>query len=106
MISLKKLITLLILNNISPNRSLSLESAQISRSRLSSVLSSLSGKLTLSPEIIIPEPSDPTALLLQNDKITKLSESIRTKAKANAAFVSASTISSLQTFILEQEESR
>lgn len=108
MISLQKLIALIILNEIIPNisLSLSLESAQISRSRLSSVFSSLSGKLTLSPEIIIPEPTDPTALLLQNDKITKLSESIRTKAKANAAFVSASTISSLETFTLEQEESR
>jgi len=106
------IITIIIINEkirscISLSQSSSSSSSnQMSRDRLSSVLSSLSGKLTLSPEIIIPEPTDPTALLLQNDKITKLSESIRTKAKANAAFVSASTITSLQSFILEQEESR
>lgn len=65
-------------------------------------LASMANKLTLSPEIIIPEPTDPTALLLQSTEITKLSHAIRTRAKANAAFISGS-INSVRIFCREQE---
>lgn len=79
--------------------------AQQSRSKLKEVLYSPSGKLTLSPEVIIPEPSDPTALLLQSSFITQLSNDMRSKAKANAMFLSGS-LSSLQQIANEQEEAR
>jgi hypothetical protein len=79
---------------------------QLTRSRLAEALSSPSGKLTLSPEIIIPEPVSPTAILLQNSAVTQLSESLRTKAKANTAFVSSTSTSSLRTFCVEQEQAR
>ena len=82
------------------------EAAQLTRSRLSEALSSPSGKLTLSPEIVIPEPASPTAILLQNSAVTQLSESLRTKAKANTAFLQTSSISSLKTFCNEQELAR
>eukprot|EP00542_Grammatophora_oceanica_P016636 CAMPEP_0194030980 /NCGR_PEP_ID=MMETSP0009_2-20130614/4276_1 /TAXON_ID=210454 /ORGANISM="Grammatophora oceanica, Strain CCMP 410" /LENGTH=342 /DNA_ID=CAMNT_0038671027 /DNA_START=161 /DNA_END=1189 /DNA_ORIENTATION=- len=65
----------------------------------------MAGKLTLSPEIVIPEPSDPTALLLQSTAVQSLSERIRTRAKANAAFVSGS-LGAVQTFAREQETVR
>jgi hypothetical protein len=65
----------------------------------------MANKLTLSPEIIIPEPTDPTALLLQSTEITKLSHAIRTKAKANAVFISGS-INSLRIFCREQETAK
>jgi len=81
------------------------EAAELSRSRLRESFSSMSGKLTLSPEIIIPEPSDPTALLLQSTQIKNLSEQLRTKAKANSLWMSGS-LSSLQQITSEQEEAR
>jgi len=68
-------------------------------------LKSLSGKLTLSPEIDIVEPRDPTALLLQRPAVNALSEQIRKVAKANAAWLSGTT-SEIQTFCEEQEEAR
>ena len=49
------------------------EQAQLTRGRLYEALRSPSGKLTYSPEIIIPEPSDPTALLLQGNEVKKIS---------------------------------
>jgi len=81
------------------------EAASASRARLQEALRSLSGKMTLCPEIIIPEPTDPTALLLQTTAITKLSTAIRTKAKANAACVTG-TLNSLRTFCSEQDTVR
>ena len=81
------------------------DKAQTARARLFEALSSPSGKLTLSPEIVIPEPTDPTAILLQASGITTLSEKIRTQAKANAALISGS-VTSLKTFCSEQEQSR
>lgn len=81
------------------------EKAQIARSRLVESLSSPSGKLTLNPEIVIPEPSDPTAILLQATGITSMSEKLRIQAKANTAWISGS-ITSLTTFCNEQEQSR
>lgn len=79
--------------------------AEILRSRLHQSLKSLSGKLTLSPEIDIIEPTDPTALLLQTPAVRKLSDQLRTTAKANAVWLSG-TVSEIKTFCEEQEESR
>jgi len=71
---------------------------------LSQAFSSPSGKLTISPELSVPEPSDPTALLLQNNVVQTLSERIR-NCKANAAFFRGS-VSALRTFTAEQEQAR
>lgn len=71
------------------------------RARLSQAFLSPSGKLTYSPELLLPEPTDPTAILLQANAIQTLSMSIRT-AKANAAFV-RSSLTALQTFCAEQQ---
>jgi len=90
---------------IFPVKSFSGEVALLKRSRLREALLSPSGKLTFSPEILIPEPIDPTAILLQKSQTEKLSESIRTKGKANAVFVSCS-LSSLRQLSNEQEEAR
>ena len=81
------------------------QDASLTRSRLSEALSSPSGKLTLSPELVIPEPANPTAILLQASQVKQLSETLRTKAKANCAFVS-SPPSGIKTFCNEQEEAR
>jgi hypothetical protein len=62
-------------------------STEMARAKLQQALSSPSKKLTISPEIIIPEPTDPTALLLQSTQITKMSQSLRMKAKANAVYI-------------------
>lgn len=85
---------------------LSTEAAQMSRAMLQQAMSSPSGKLTLSPEILIPDPRDPTAILLQGPAVTSLSTSIRTKAKANTAFVMADSLGSFRNFCKEQEEAR
>ncbi|CAJ1966688.1 unnamed protein product [Cylindrotheca closterium] len=81
------------------------ERAKVSRSRLTEALRSPSGKLTLSPEVVIPEPSDPTAILLLSSGIASTSEMIRVQAKANAAWVEGS-VTSLKMFCSEQEQSR
>jgi len=82
------------------------EAAQLTRARLQQALSSPSGKLTLSPEIFVPEPNNPTAILLQGPAITQLSKKIRDKAKANAIFLGADSLGSYRTFCKEQEEAR
>lgn len=74
------------------------------RSRLSQAFSSPSGKLTYSPELVIPEPSDITAILLQTNAVQILSSRIRA-AKANSVFVQGS-VQALQTFVREQETAR
>jgi len=79
--------------------------AQMAKGRLVDALKSPAGKLTLSPEILIPEPIDTTAILLQSSLITSLSEKMRTQAKANAVFCSGS-ITALKTFCNEQEIAR
>lgn len=81
------------------------EALSVTKSRLSESLKSLSGKLTLSPEINILEPTDPTALLLQSTEITALSEEMRTAAKANAVVLSG-TVESITNFCDEQETQR
>ena len=81
------------------------EAAQLARSRLQESLKSPSGKLTVSPEILIPEPTDPTAILLQSTAVKKLSEMIRVSAKANSAWLGGAE-TSVQTFCVEQEEAR
>lgn len=85
---------------------LSSEAAQLTRAMLQQAMLSPSGKLTLSPEIFIPDARDPTAILLQGPAVTQLSTSIRIKAKANTAFVTADTLGSYRTFCKEQEEAR
>jgi len=81
------------------------ESAQLAYGRLRESLSSLANKATLSPEIIIPEPTDPTALLLQASEVTTLSNRMRNNAKANAVFISGS-VNSIRSFCAEQETAR
>mmetsp|Transcript_9011 Transcript_9011/g.12459 ORF Transcript_9011/g.12459 Transcript_9011/m.12459 type:complete len:393 (-) Transcript_9011:80-1258(-) len=92
-------------HQITPFSATAPENLSIIRSRLKEALYSPSGKLTFSPELIIPEPTDPTALLLKNSEVIKLSERIRSTAKANVAFVQGS-VGSLRTFAKEQEENR
>ena len=78
--------------------------ADIARSKLSAAWSSPSGKLTHSPELIIPEPRDPTALLLLTNAVQILSGRIR-GCKSNVAFVQGSVMPALQTFCREQATS-
>lgn len=66
------------------------------------VLSSPSGKLTYAPELVIPDPKDPTAILLLTNAVQTLSERIRI-AQSNAAFLDGS-IAALQTFCNEQSQ--
>lgn len=86
--------------------SLSAEVAQFNRAQIQQALSSPSGKLTFSPEILVPEPRDPTAILLQGPAITQLSTNIRNRAKANIAFITSDALGSFRTFCKEQEEAR
>jgi len=79
--------------------------AQTARSRLAEALKSPSKKLTIHPELVLPEPSDPTALLLRASEVTKMSEMIRTRAKANAVFVEG-TVDALIPMAKEQEGAR
>eukprot|EP00568_Trieres_chinensis_P002723 CAMPEP_0183307102 /NCGR_PEP_ID=MMETSP0160_2-20130417/16175_1 /TAXON_ID=2839 ORGANISM="Odontella Sinensis, Strain Grunow 1884" /NCGR_SAMPLE_ID=MMETSP0160_2 /ASSEMBLY_ACC=CAM_ASM_000250 /LENGTH=161 /DNA_ID=CAMNT_0025470617 /DNA_START=32 /DNA_END=513 /DNA_ORIENTATION=- len=81
------------------------ERLELSKAMLRQSLLSPSGKLTLSPEIVLPVPKNPTAVLLQRTTVSKLSETIRTKAKANAAFLSGS-VESVSIFASEQGDSR
>lgn len=74
----------------------------MAKSRLMESLKSLSGKLTLSPEIVVVEPTDATALLLQSSAVQTLSGRL---GQANAAFLKGST-AVIQTFLTEQELAR
>jgi hypothetical protein len=78
--------------------------SQLARSRLHEALSSPSGKLTLSPELVIPDPTDPTAILLQSSIIQSMSTSLR-NSKTNAAYIQGS-VTAVQTFLAEQETAR
>jgi hypothetical protein len=75
-------------------------SAEAARSKLAAAFASPSGKLTLSPELVIPEPRDPTSILLLSNAVQTLSERIRL-CKTNAAFLQGS-LTALQTFTNEQ----
>ena len=79
--------------------------AHMARSRLAEAFRSPSKKLTLHPELVLPEPSDPTALLLRSTEISRLSTTMRTKAKANALFVMG-TVDALMPMGKEQENGR
>lgn len=79
--------------------------AQTARSRLTEAFRSASKKLTLHPELVLPEPSDPTALLLRSTEVTQLSQTMRIKAKANALFVEG-TVDALTPMGKEQENAR
>ena len=83
----------------------SAENSQLNRGRLSESLLSPSGKLTLSPEIVVPEPESSTAILLQSSAVQQLSEQMRKRAKANTAWISGS-VTALKYFCNEQEQSR
>ena len=102
-------LTLLLLGGNTPNRGNALSSssssaANTARGKLSAAWSSPSGKLTHSPELIIPEPRDPTALLLLTNAVQILSGRIR-GCKSNVAFVQGSVMPALQTFCQEQAAS-
>lgn len=73
---------------------------ELSRKRLEAAFASPSGKLTLSAELVIPEPRDATSILLLSNAVQTLSERIRS-CKTNAAFVHGS-LTALQTFTNEQ----
>jgi hypothetical protein len=64
-----------------------------------------SGKLGFAPEIEIPEPQDPTAVLLQSNAIQTISRSMRQIAKANAVFLQSDDITDVATFCNEQSNS-
>lgn len=98
------LLSLFCLVHVSFSLSSATERSQLARSRLQEALSSPSGKLTLSPELIIEDPDDPTAILLQTSEIQAVSETIRT-SKANAAYLHGST-NAVRTFLSEQEQTR
>jgi hypothetical protein len=73
---------------------------ELKRIKLNAALASPSGKLTYSPEILIPEPKDATSILLLTNYVQTLSERIRS-GKANVAFLRGS-ITALRTFTNEQ----
>lgn len=74
--------------------------SDLARSKLVDALSSPSGKLTLSPEVIIPEPKDATSILLLTNAVQTVSERVRS-CNSNVAFVRGS-IAALRTFTNEQ----
>jgi len=77
--------------------------ADTARSKLSAAWASPSGKLTHSPELVIPEPQDPTAILLLTDAVQTLGGRIR-NCKTNVAFLQGS-VNALRTFCNEQAAS-
>lgn len=79
--------------------------AQQNKGRLFEGLYSPAGKLTISPELIITNPKDPTGILLQNNALNELSERMRTKAKPNAVFIGGN-LNAVRTFCTEQEIAR
>lgn len=69
-------------------------------------LRTITGKLSHSAEVALPDPTDPTAILLLSTNINKLSESFRTTAKANSAWIASNGAENLATFVKEQENAR
>ena len=104
---IERILPLICLLNPNSVHALSVESpkAEIARLRLSESFRSPSGKITLHPELVLPEPSDPTALLLRATEVTKLSTAMRTKATANGLFVEGTT-DALAPMGKEQESAR
>lgn len=98
----KTLLTILVLFPIAT--SVHAFSAEISRNKLAAAFASPSGKLTLSAELVIPEPKDATSILLLSNAVQILSERIRS-CKTNAAFVHGS-LTALQTLTNEQATAR
>ena len=78
----------------------SITDLQLKFNKLNAALASPSGKLTFSPEILIPEPRDATSILLLTNSVQTLSDRIRS-CKSNVAFLRGS-ITALQTFTNEQ----
>ncbi|KAL3924637.1 MAG: hypothetical protein SGILL_000924 [Bacillariaceae sp.] len=108
--NLPRRLGLLVLLSLTTTQSHALTSqdTSLTRGRLTEALSSPSGKLTLSPQIVVEDPANPTAILLQASAVQQLSETLRVKAKANCAFVTCAqtSLSSIKTFCNEQEEAR
>jgi hypothetical protein len=97
------IVVLLFLCSIHPSWALSVD---ITRASILQALSSPSGKLTIAPEIVIPDPSDPTAILLQSNAVATLSQRVRV-SKANAAWIApGATLTSVATLAREQESAR
>jgi hypothetical protein len=92
--------TLLVLFNIAVYALNTNSRSEIARNKLVAALSSPSGKLTLSPEVIIPEPKDATSILLLTNAVETVSERVRS-CNSNVAFVRGS-IAALRTFTNEQ----
>lgn len=86
-----------------PVYALNTNDAHLSRNKLVAALLSPSGKLTLSPEVIIPEPKDATSILLLTNAVQTLSERVRS-CNSNVAFIRGS-VAALQTFTNEQATS-
>jgi hypothetical protein len=101
---MKNLSLTLLLLPVATTCALVSEQAGLTRGRLFEAFSSPSGKLTLAPELIIPEPKDSTAILLQSDAVRTLSTRVR-NCKSNAAILQGS-LTALQTFTVEQERAR
>jgi hypothetical protein len=70
--------------------------------KINSALFSPSGKLSISPEIIIPDPKDPTALLLLASSVQTLSSRVRI-GMANIVFIQSNSIDSVRIFSVEQQ---
>lgn len=102
--TMKNLSLAVLLLSLADTYALVSEQAGVTRSRLFEAFASPSGKLSLAPELVIPEPLDSTAILLQANAIQTLSGRIRS-CKANAALVQGS-VTALKTFSVEQELSR
>jgi hypothetical protein len=83
-----------------PVYALNTNKSDLSRAKLVAALASPSGKLTLSPEVIIPEPKDSTSILLLTNDLQTLSERVRS-CNSNVAFIRGS-IAALRTFTNEQ----
>jgi hypothetical protein len=101
---MKNLSLTLLLLPVAATFALVSEQAGLTRGRLFGAFSSPSGKLTLAPELVIPDPTDFTAILLQADAVQTLSSRIRA-CKSNAVILQGS-LTALQTFTVEQERAR
>ena len=82
----------------------SLRTVDESRQRFASSFRSPSGKLTYVPELVLPETTDATGLLLHSNAVQTLSKRLRA-CQAHAALVKAS-LPTLQLLVQEQESAR
>ena len=76
------------------------------KSVIQDALRSITGKLSYAPEIVLPDPIDPTAMLLLTSNIQKMSAMLRSEAKASVLWIGSNSENNLATLVSEQEESR